>query len=128
MFPEKMLAGIIRRFIRQRDLDAAVPKPRVYKQELLGRYIKADVLIAFLKERFPYHDERDLEIEEVDAEYWVITVPQRLTEFEILQLQNASVTSRNKRRPRTRRFSVVTCDSSSTVTSNSSYTMFSQGA
>ncbi|KAF8545143.1 hypothetical protein BDD12DRAFT_872077 [Trichophaea hybrida] len=80
MFSEKILAGFKRRFTRQHDLDATVPKNRVYRQELLGRYIKADVLIAFLKDRFPYQDERSLEIEEVDAEYWVITVPQRLTE------------------------------------------------
>jgi hypothetical protein len=63
MFSEKIFAGFKRRFTRQHDLDATVPKPRVYRQELLGRYIRADVLIAFLKERFPYQAERNLEIE-----------------------------------------------------------------
>jgi len=59
-----VLAGIIRRFCRLHEHNAAVTKPRVlYKQELLGRYIRDDVLIAFLKKRFPDLDDRDLEIE-----------------------------------------------------------------
>lgn len=43
----------------------AVPtsRPRIYKQELLGRYIRHDVLIAFLRKRFQYMDEQDIEVE-----------------------------------------------------------------
>jgi len=63
MFPENMFAGIKRRFSRLQEHDVAVVKPRVYKQELLGRYIRADVLVDFLKKRFPHLDERDIEIE-----------------------------------------------------------------
>jgi hypothetical protein len=65
MFPKNMpvLAGIIRRFSRLHELNTAVAMPRVYRQELLGRYIRSGVLIAFLKKRFPHMDERDIEIE-----------------------------------------------------------------
>ncbi|KAF8253453.1 hypothetical protein K440DRAFT_625520 [Wilcoxina mikolae CBS 423.85] len=65
-------------------------------QDLPTRYISKEVLVKFLEDKWP-QDVKSVSIEDIDGQYWRITVPEKLSDSEIKKLQSSTVRSSSRR-------------------------------